>query len=475
MAVGALIALACGASAGSASAQTIEPPFNAQYSVVDLGPPPGVPARLGGLTLLAGDQNTLLIGGEANTSTGALYAVRVTRNAQGHITGFSGTATRFADAPFNDGGVSYGPGGVLFVARWPSNELGQIRPGSGTTDKVIDMSQFGVESSLVALAFVPPGFPGAGSLKLSSYGGGAWYDAGLTPDATGTYDLTGVTEVPASRLGGGPVGYVYVPAGSSQFANPSMLVAEYQAGNVAAYELDADGNPRVPTRRTFLSGLTGADGAFIDPVTDDFLFSTFGGGDRVVVVRGFGANPVLGVSASVAPVRGDVRVRLPGGRFVPLEQSRQVPIGSFLDTRRGIVRLISARNRAGNKQSGVFRSGVFQVRQSRKASARGLTELRLGGAGFGACGAGGRLSGWGGEAARGSKRVVRRLQASARGRFRSRGRYSAATVRGTDWTVTDRCDGTLTRVSRGRVSVRDFRRGRTIILGRGDSYLARAP
>jgi len=30
------------------------------------------------------------------------------------------------------------------------------------------------------------------------------------------------------------------------------------------------------------------------------------------------------------------------------------------------------------------------------------------------------------------------------GRFRTRGRYSSATVRGTDWTVTDRCDGTLT-------------------------------
>jgi hypothetical protein len=48
-------------------------------------------------------------------------------------------------------------------------------------------------------------------------------------------------------------------------------------------------------------------------------------------------------------------------------------------------------------------------------------------------------------------------------------------VRGTKWTVTDRCDGTLTKVKRGKVAVRDFRLKKTIILRRGKSYLARAP
>jgi hypothetical protein len=47
-------------------------------------------------------------------------------------------------------------------------------------------------------------------------------------------------------------------------------------------------------------------------------------------------------------------------------------------------------------------------------------------------------------------------------------------VRGTRWTTVDRCDGTLTRVSRGRVAVRDFRRKRTIVVRAGKSYLARA-
>jgi hypothetical protein len=61
-----------------------------------------------------------------------------------------------------------------------------------------------------------------------------------------------------------------------------------------------------------------------------------------------------------------------------------------------------------------------------------------------------------------------------RGRYRTRGRYSAATVRGTTWTVTDRCDGTLTSVTTGSVTVRDFRKKRNVIVRAHRSYLARA-
>jgi hypothetical protein len=39
----------------------------------------------------------------------------------------------------------------------------------------------------------------------------------------------------------------------------------------------------------------------------------------------------------------------------------------------------------------------------------------------------------------------------------------------------DRCDGTLTKVRRGRLVVRDLPRGRSVNLKAGQSYLARAP
>ena len=74
-----------------------------------------------------------------------------------------------------------------------------------------------------------------------------------------------------------------------------------------------------------------------------------------------------------------------------------------------------------------------------------------------------------------SSRTLQLLHASAHGKFRTRGRYSAATVLGTIWSVADRCDGTLTRDVTDSVLVNDFVHHRTIVLHPGQSYLARKP
>ena len=309
-----LAALIC----APASAQTVEPPFDTAYALTDLGAPPGVPAALGGLTLKAGTTDRLLIGGAANGDAGALYEIGVKRDASGHINGFSGEATRYADAAFNDGGITYGPGDVLFLARWPADELGQTKPGSTKTDKIVDLSvdPYNVESSISSLLFVPQGLPGAGHLKMTTYEGGKWYSGGVSDDGNGTYNVEGLANVPDSTLPGAPEGFVYVASGSPQFAKTGLLISEYGAGNVAAYEVDANGDPVVSTRRTFISGLDGAEGALIDPVTGDFLFSTFGGGDRVVVVRGFVAPATVTLKTHVinddlgASTAGDFSVHM---------------------------------------------------------------------------------------------------------------------------------------------------------------------
>ncbi|MGA8338549.1 MAG: hypothetical protein WB761_27700, partial [Solirubrobacteraceae bacterium] len=73
-----------------------------------------------------------------------------------------------------------------------------------------------------------------------------------------------------------------------------------------------------------------------------------------------------------------------------------------------------------------------------------------------------------------SVKTLQLLHASAHGKFRTSGRYSAATVLGTKWTVADRCDGTLTHDITDSVSVTDFVHHRTIVLHAGQSYLAKA-
>jgi hypothetical protein len=271
--------------AAIAKAQTIDPFYSGNYSYVDLGSVPKLPPLYGGLAFKYDNPNKLVIGGDANAAGGNLYTIDVVRDGNGHITGFSGAAQFYATAPYNDGGVVFGPNNVLFASRWPVNEMAQYLPGSTAPDKIIDMSVHGVASSHAALNFVPAGFGGFGRIKLVSWSGGEFYDATISPDGSGTYNLNGVTQV--ATLSGGPEGFVYVPLGSALFANPSMIVSEYSAGSVATYEVDGNGNPIIQSRRLFMGGLTGAEGAVFDPITGDFLFSTFGGGNRVIVVHGF--------------------------------------------------------------------------------------------------------------------------------------------------------------------------------------------
>lgn len=187
--------------------------------------------------------------------------------------------------------------------------------------------------------------------------------------------------------------------------------------------------------------------------------------------------PTVGRTANVEPVRGTVRVNLPSapkgnhGRFVPLRRARQIPVGSILDTRRGTVAMTNASGAGGRTFSGEFAGGIFQVLQKRRRGA--VTELRLVGGRFGRCvrgGAGRAIA----ARKRLSRRVARSLRAKAGGPYRTRGRESAATVRGTNWSTVDRCDGTVTVVGSGAVAVRDFRRRKTVVVRTGGSYIARS-
>ena len=113
-------------------------------------------------------------------------------------------------------------------------------------------------------------------------------------------------------------------------------------------------------------------------------------------------NPVLGQELNVQRLSGVVLIGIPAGaagsadgrgarasqkgiKFVPLSQVRRIPVGSILNTRKGSVRLQSARNRRGARQNGDFTKGLFQVLQSRKTKAKGLTEVRLKGSSFKSC------------------------------------------------------------------------------------------
>jgi hypothetical protein len=174
--------------------------------------------------------------------------------------------------------------------------------------------------------------------------------------------------------------------------------------------------------------------------------------------------PVLGQSVNVAATGGTIVVRLPGAASaVPLKGASSIPVGSMVDTREGVVALTTALP-GGATQGATVHGGLFQVRQP--ASGRGMTELVLRGR---------KPSCPTARAAAVDRRPPRQLWTSDKhGRFRTRGSNAVATVRGTSWYMADRCDGTYTRVKRGKVAVRDLRTGRTVLLHAGQSHLARA-
>ncbi|MGZ4342274.1 MAG: beta strand repeat-containing protein [Solirubrobacteraceae bacterium] len=202
--------------------------------------------------------------------------------------------------------------------------------------------------------------------------------------------------------------------------------------------------------------------------------------------------PKLGGSFNAQPVNGLVLVEI-NGKFVPLTEVRQIPNGAIINALHGTLVLITsaggngpanvsqAARTKGKKpkvkvttQKGTFGGAVFKVTQDHS----GLATLSLvEGAAFAGAPTYARCQTHSGKAtvAALSKKTLQLLHGSDNhGKFRTKGRYAAATVRGTVWSIADRCDGTLTHVTRGTVVVSDLVRRKTITVHAGHSYLALA-
>jgi CSLREA domain-containing protein len=174
--------------------------------------------------------------------------------------------------------------------------------------------------------------------------------------------------------------------------------------------------------------------------------------------------PTPGETANVFKAKGTVRIKLPGSSdYIDLVDAQQVPVGTTFDTSKGRVTLIAAANNQGKTQKAWFYQGLFKFSQSK--GKKPLTTLTM--TGKLQCGGGGKAN------AAAKKNRKRRLWGDGKGRFRTKGKHSAATVVGTKWLVEDRCDGTLTKVVRGKVSVRDFKRRKTVIVKAGHQYFAK--
>ena len=177
---------------------------------------------------------------------------------------------------------------------------------------------------------------------------------------------------------------------------------------------------------------------------------------------------MLGQSATIAAVSGTVLVELPGAASsLSLDDASTVPVGTRIDATAGTVKLTNVRDATGKLQTATFWGGSFTVGQTR--GKQGSTVLRLTAPMI--CPKSARHL----SALTAVKPRTRQLWGKDNhGRFVTRGRSAVATVRGTLWLLRDTCAGTLVKVTRGEVAVRDLVKKRTIIVKAGHSYLARA-
>ena len=197
--------------------------------------------------------------------------------------------------------------------------------------------------------------------------------------------------------------------------------------------------------------------------------------------------PVAGVRTLASLVSGTVYVKLPAtarrlqqGRalsgFVPLKGIAALPVGTIVDARRGKLSLQSAGDGRpeGDTRHRTSRAtlaeAIFSIRQARVSRPALRPRPLLTGLVLISAPAAERPC----QARAPAKGIVRTFVSRAKGLFRVTGGASFAQGVDATWRTSDRCNGTTTQVTRGRVTVYDKVRKRTLTVRPGARYVARA-
>jgi hypothetical protein len=268
----------------------LAPDYAQYYTAYLLGTVPGMPTgHLGGCTIAATDDNTLLLVGNSETQSAGLWSIGVVRDNCGHIVAWQGQAQKIADAPYMDANLPYTDQGVLLYSQWPVNKLGQLLPGASTPSSETDLLPFGITDSPGGLAFVPSYLAASGELRAAGWPSGFFYHIDYAVQTPPLLTVTGASQSTTVTEGGG---FAYVPPGSPGFPTPSLIMAEWSGHAVVTYEVDANGDPLPATRKPFFTSFPAPWGAYFEPVTGDYLFLTWETvPDRVYIVQGFEKPP----------------------------------------------------------------------------------------------------------------------------------------------------------------------------------------
>lgn len=313
-----------------------------------------------------------------------------------------------------------------------------VAPGSDSS------STSGGSLPLVGLTSVGAAPTGDGMVEVTI---GVSLDHPATTDVSVDYTLTGSDGVVAAT------GTITIPAGSTTATTSVTVSADH-----APYTVGLSNS-----RGGMLS--SGATTATTSPLAGiaNVAPGAGGAGEQLVLGVRQGPGPVLNNTFELSVLSGTIRYHRPGEGYQTLASgSIRLPLGSVVDATNGhavITVEVDAQHTVQQAELWEGKFGVFQMGNP------AVTELRLAGGDYSACAGTSRKK----RARKSAGGTVRHLWANAKGRFRTKGRFASATIRGTQWLTEDLCLATRITVAEGIVAVRDFRRAKTRLVRAGDS------
>jgi type IV secretory pathway protease TraF len=396
-------------------------------------------------TLALADRATFAPSGPLSNS-GTVSLADSTLTTGGGFTQTGGTTTLTGASRLDGGPVKLADGvlqGSGTVAPSLRNE-GTLKPGQLTVAGDYTQTDAGVVSMTLADRLQVTGTATlAGALKVST--------GGMTPNDGQQFDLF---DFGARNGGWASTEIVGAPAGTTfTLDSTGTLVAKVDQGSVHEAAVDDADHDGV------------ADSADNCPTTanpDQADSDRDGLGDQCDTLPP-PVKPVANQNVIAAGETGTVLVKLPGARtFVPFDGKAGLPTGTVVDATKGAITLTTAAEigKGAATQSATVAAGLFAIRQQRIPGTRAVsTDLVL----LTPPGKANTCISTRGRKAP-AKGVVRRLKVTAKrtkkGIFRTIAKAAVTTVRRGTWTTTDRCDGTLTSVSKGRATLYDRVNGR---------------
>ena len=256
--------------------------------------------------------------------------------------------------------------------------------------------------------------------------------------------------------------------------------------------------PPPPADRDGDGVLDGADNCPDNANPDQADGDKDGVGDACEIFTSGNDKIQAGVDTRVRLVSGEVFVKLPPGAstsaftaslrapfqdsgFLPLKGVATIPTGSTIDTRAGEIAVTAAVNgqrpksRKQLRREARYRAGIFAIRQARYRRGKRKKRIPVRAELTSAPGAERPCQTGGSGPPKGT--TVRSLVTFAKGVFRTVGAAATAAPakgRSATFSTTDRCDGTITSVGRGKVAVIARKSGKRTTVRAGRAFIVRA-